>query len=52
MNANQIQLIVAKVEILKLKADDHSWQCYVPQDVKDQLEVTLTTINKILEEKA
>lgn len=46
--AELVQLICARVEILKLKADDHTWQCYTPADVRDQLDMTLSQINVIL----
>lgn len=46
--SERIQLVLARVEILKLKADHHNWSCYVPQDVKDQVEETLTEINSLL----
>ena len=41
----RLQLILARIEILKLKANNHDWQCYVPKDVKEQLENTLLEIN-------
>ena len=50
MNTAQIELIKVKLEILKLKADDYSWQCHTPKDVKDQLEAMLIAINTELEE--
>jgi hypothetical protein len=43
--SERVQLILARVEILKMKANDHDWQCYVPADVKAQLEATLAEIN-------
>lgn len=49
MITDKIALITAKVEILKLKANDHDWCCYVPADVKKELEQTLEEINKELE---
>jgi hypothetical protein len=30
----KVELIRAKMDILKLKANDHDWQCYVPEVVK------------------
>jgi hypothetical protein len=44
----KVQLIMAKVEILKLKADDYKWQCYTPEDTKKQLLETLEEINALL----
>lgn len=44
----QLDLIKARIEILKLKADDCNWQSYVPKDVKEQLEETLVFINSQL----
>jgi len=32
-----IRLVLAKVEILKLKANHYEWSCMVPDDVKEQL---------------
>lgn len=43
-----IQLIRAKVDILKLKADSYEWQCTVPVDVKAELEKTLKEIDGAL----
>ena len=48
--SNKIKLILAKVEILKLKANDYDWQCYVPDPIKQQLEQALADIDKMLEE--
>lgn len=48
--SERIQLVLARVEILKLKAANggYEWACHVPQDVKDQVEETLTEINSLL----
>lgn len=46
------KLILAKVEILKLKADAYSWQCHTPNDVKEQLEQTLREIDELLKPPA
>jgi hypothetical protein len=46
----KIDLIKARIDILKLKANDHDWACYVPEDVKDQLEKTLVEIDQKLKE--
>lgn len=51
ISVKRLQLIVTKVEILKLKANDYDWQCMVPRNVKDQLEETLHEINQELEEE-
>lgn len=45
----RVDLIKARVDILKLKANDHDWSCYVPDSVKSQLEQTLVEIDKELE---
>lgn len=45
----KVDLIRAKIDILKLKANDHDWCCYVPDDVKKSLNATLAEINKELE---
>lgn len=44
----KIDLIKTKVEILKLKANDHDWCCYVPKEVKQQLEEVLIDIDEEL----
>lgn len=46
----KVELIKARVDILKLKANDHDWSCYVPDDVKDSLEKTLVEIDAHLKE--
>lgn len=46
----QIDLIKARVDILKLKANDHDWACYVPDDVKDKLNQTLLDIDEKLKQ--
>ena len=43
---NYPQLILARVEILKLMANDHDWQCYVSDDIKTQIVNTLKEIDK------
>lgn len=52
MDIEKIKIIVeltkAKVDILKLKADDYTWACHVDKDTKDQLEETLIDINEQL----
>jgi len=45
-----VELVKAKVEILKLKADDYTWQCYVDDKTKEQLENTLKEIDIYLSE--
>lgn len=50
MTPEKIQLLRMKIDILKLKADDHDWQCYVPDNVKLELENALVEIDKALEE--
>lgn len=44
----KIDLIKAKVEILKLRADDYNWSCHVHEDVKEELAKTLIEIERIL----
>jgi hypothetical protein len=39
-----VDLSLAQVEILKLKANDHDWSVYVPDDTKLALEKTLASI--------
>lgn len=46
--SDRVQLVLARVEILKLKANDHDWSCYVPDDVKVQLEQELLNIDGLL----
>lgn len=48
----KINLIKMKVDILKLKANDHDWQCYTPPKVKEELEKTLAEIEEMLKETA
>lgn len=43
-----LTLMKMKLDILKLKADDYTWACHTPQDVKDELERMLVRINKEL----
>lgn len=43
-----VDLTLAKVEILKLKADDYAWQCHVDEETKKQLLDTLDEINLML----
>jgi len=45
-----VNLTMNKVQILKLKADDHAWACYVDDNTKQQLEITLTEIDNLLDE--
>ena len=40
-----VQLITAKVEILKLKSNAYVWACETPEDVKEELENVLIDIN-------
>lgn len=46
----RIDLVKARLDILKLKANDHDWSCYVPSDVKISLEKTLVEIDEALKE--
>ena len=43
-----VSLTIAKIEILKLKADDYAWSCYVDDQTKQQLEDALLEINSLL----
>jgi hypothetical protein len=45
----KVDLIKTKVEILKMKADDYSWQCHVSEDVKAEFEKILVEIDNVLE---
>ena len=45
-----VDLTKAKVDILRLKADDYTWACHVDADTKAQLEATLMDINSQLAE--
>jgi hypothetical protein len=47
-----VDLTLARVEILKLKANDHDWAVYVPDETKKQLLDTLDNIDKMLAELA
>lgn len=49
---DKISLIMTKVEILKLMADDYKWQCHTPKDVQAELEKTLAEINAALSGQA
>lgn len=40
-----VDLTIAKVDILKLKADPYNWHSFVDADTKRQLEKTLDDIN-------
>lgn len=48
-SVDKIKLVLARVEILKIKADDYTWSCYVPDNVKKQLEESLKEIDGLLE---
>lgn len=54
MNIEKIKLLVdltkAKVDILKLKADDYTWACHVDEATKTQLLNTLKDIDKLISE--
>lgn len=49
MEIYKIKLIVdltkAKIDILKLKADDYTWQCHIDEDTKKQLLEVLKQID-------
>lgn len=44
----RVQLILARVELIKLKADDYNWQCHVPPAVKQMVHDTLAEIDRLL----
>lgn len=46
--SDYVNLIRAKVDILKLKANDYEWQCHTPKEVKQQLEEALEKINALI----
>ena len=54
MNIEKIKLLVdltkAKVDILKLKADDYTWACHIKKKKKTQLLNTLKDIDKLISE--
>ena len=54
MNIEKIKLLVdltkAKVDILKLKADDYTWACHIDEATKTQLLNTLKDIDKLISE--
>jgi len=43
-----VDLTLAKVEILKLKADGYSWSCHVDADTRSQLLQTKEEIDAML----
>ena len=45
-----VDLTLARIEILKMKANIHDWSCYVPEEVKEQLEKTLIEIDQKIKE--
>jgi len=45
---DRVNLVLSRIEILKLKADHYNWHCYVPDEVKEQLEDTLLMIGSEL----
>lgn len=52
MDIDTIKLIVdltmAKIDILKLKADAYNWQCHTDADTKEKLLEALESIDEIL----
>lgn len=54
MNIEKIKLIVdltmAKVEILRLKADAYQWACFVDAETQEQLLATKDEIDRQLKE--
>jgi hypothetical protein len=47
----RMELIKAKLEILKLKANNYAWQCETPKDVREELEAMLVELNSELKTK-
>lgn len=43
-----VDLVQTKVEILKLKADDYTWACYVDDKTKNDLENALLQIDALI----
>ena len=43
-----VSLVNSKIEILKLKADDYTWQCHIDNDTKAQLNSTISLIDNML----
>lgn len=43
----RVQLLLAQVEILKLKADDYNWQVHTPDATKAKLEKILLEIEAL-----
>lgn len=43
----RVKMLLAQVEIYKLKANDHDWQVYVPDSVKEKLESAIVEIDKL-----
>lgn len=46
----KIELTKARIDILKMKANDYEWSCFVPNDVKGSLEKSLVEIEQALAE--
>lgn len=45
-----VSLTLAKIEILKMKADFYTWSAHVDDDTKKRLEKALLAIDKIIEQ--
>jgi hypothetical protein len=45
----KVNLIMTQTELIKLKANDHDWAVYVPDDVKKIVNDTLAEIKAELE---
>lgn len=46
----KVDLIMAQTELIKLKANDHDWAVYVPDEVKVIVDNTLLEIQAELKE--
>jgi len=45
-----VDLTLAKIEILKMKADDYTWQCHIDKNTREKLNATLIKIDSLLEQ--
>ena len=45
-----VDLTIAKIEILKLKADDYNWSCYTDDETRELLLQTLDDITLMLKD--
>jgi len=45
-----VELTMAKIDILKMKADGYTWSCHVDESTREKLEATLVKIDSLLEQ--